>query len=434
MDFNLLPRKEKEVDHWELKVQAADGGWRSPSAVFRDFDTELTNLDDLDEPLDEDATKNTIKSENWPSGKYAMQAKAPNNSVVGYEWTIDHERPDDDAEELDPIDELRRDVQTLARRIEDDQVPAVTGPSEALGQGFHAYLAGDVDEDKLGTLVAMTRDWAATDALVDVDQETDPIVRYRLAKGEIDEAAKYQLARDQTRSAGEGGGSGLMDLVGEGAEVDFEISSFTDLAFAAMLMDDTVGKNFGKNLGAMSEGFMDAHEASQDMSEDLTDQAAAVFGGRPGSREKPAETVEADPAGESGLEPPEDTPTTADVEDAPEPALEAGARFDIPGMDAPPADDVEADAAAASDLGMTATPEPAMGEEMAAGDVELNPSKCQYVKADGEQCSRDPQDGSAYCWQHANEDEEGETVGDVERDLAAQADTGQPANAFDAMQ
>ena len=40
----------------------------------------------------------------------------------------------------------------------------------------------------------------------------------------------------------------------------------------------------------------------------------------------------------------------------------------------------------------------------AFNDLDLSdeePDRCEFIKADGEQCLRAPQAGSAYCWQHA---------------------------------
>ena len=88
---------EKPIDHYELKVRKPGGtGWANPTNAFRNFETELENTDDLDEPLDREVVENTAESEGWPPGNYAMEAKGPDGSVVGYDWNDLHIEPDED--------------------------------------------------------------------------------------------------------------------------------------------------------------------------------------------------------------------------------------------------------------------------------------------------------------------------------------------------
>ena len=49
-----------------------------------------------------------------------------------------------------------------------------------------------------------------------------------------------------------------------------------------------------------------------------------------------------------------------------------------------------------------AEPEPARTDTAPAAEPQAGqPGRCIAVKADGTRCSRDAQEGSRYCWQHA---------------------------------
>lgn len=318
---------QREISHFELRLMyPGEGKWKVP-----EFDHDLGDLSDLQEELDQDAVKATAETEGWPTAKYKLQARYSDGTMAPTSWTFDHEGPDDaDAEpELTPTE---RTLERMDRRLARLEERGAAPPEDLEGKLMHTmdrFESGDIDEETVGASVAMYEDVSRLIRRQEGDI-LDRIAERKLDEGDLDAAAKYQIAKRQADGASRGG---LLQNVLEG-DVNLE-----------------------DEIGIKELIYLDAyHEFGDEVRELLRAQSAAYDGdssalqnliGAGGADDDDADDVDETPE----AEPDEQIETGADLDLAP--------GVNLPGADADAAESAETPAEPADDPEPTPTDAPA---------------------------------------------------------------------------
>lgn len=326
-----------DLDHYEIKVYTDKGGKKRPRDYFREFDTGLEDIDGLDKPLDKEVVKNTAESEGWPSGKYVLEAKAVNGSILRNEWTFTHEGSDDTGE-LSDMERLERQVTELRRQLEDGAGGSISSPDEAYGEVFRRALDGEIDTDtNMQQLRMFLDEWRAASQgpAESPDEMAARIMDSYMQTGDREAATNilgsWFEAEKSTRDSGK---PSLLEQLSSSDLDGIDKGDVKTLAYLRFLDDP---REFSKGI---SSGLLDSMREmggsgvgggrggeAADSGESGFEQVASALAGRDRSQE-PTEEPEPEPEPEPA---PESDP---DREPTPEPDMEpTGADVGVIGMD-----------------------------------------------------------------------------------------------------
>lgn len=324
----LLDRfsNEADVDHHLLQRSQKSGGWTTP-----DFETDLDDVDNLDEPLAEDGVRNIAESENWPAATYQMVARREDGTLTDALWQFDHE-PEGGSEELTQEEKLERRLRRMESKLEDGR-RRLEEPGDLYGAVAERLLDGEeLDEETLEGLGAFAESWqsATAEPPEDPGQFAALLASNFMAAGEIEGAAAvldrwFEQGQSEERKS-------LVELASDSNLGETSMDDIKTLGLLQFLEDP---RGMMRDLSA---GMMDAAQAPP---------ADAQAGGR-GSRSEGPFSALADAsdalAGDRDAEREAPDPETRQPPAEPEPAVASrGAEFGLEDVDELESDDADED-------------------------------------------------------------------------------------------
>lgn len=349
--------KERVIDHWELRYnKPGQTAWDRAEHV-----TEHLNVDpgDLQEPLDEEAVKQTAETEGWPAGKYKCQARYEDGTHGPNKWTVEV-KADESATQREEKSTEDRILETQTAILEElrDGSGSITSPDEARGITYMRALNGDLDEEQTETLQNFLESWedSTREAPKSPNEVAGELYRMQIERGNVEQATELL---DAWFAAENTGRQDLLELATSGDEFSLDMDTVKSLGMLRFL------ENPREFIREASAGVMEAGQGGvRDQSQD------GGLSSLVGAATEPSE-------GEAPASEPEQLPEA----DEPADGLGTARELDIVGAEAD--EGGQADAAADAEGDSTSDPDPPAETDAAAAESDQGRETSAEADAEG---------------------------------------------------